>query len=51
MCKALRDASPPGYTAGKVPTSMAAGEEGKSAPLAGCEEIYERTGKKGIWRL
>ena len=39
MCKALRDASPPDYAAVKVPTLMAAGEEGKSAPLAGCEEI------------
>ena len=39
MCKARRDASPPDYAADKVPTLMVAREEGKSAPLAGCEEI------------
>ena len=28
----------------EMPTLMVAGEEDKSAPLAGCEEIYKRTG-------
>ena len=44
MCKALSDASPPDYAAIKMPTLIVAGEEDKSAPLAGCEEIYKRTG-------
>ena len=44
MCEALGGASPPDYAAIKMPTLMVAGEEDKSAPLAGCEEIFERTG-------
>ncbi|KAF6224383.1 hypothetical protein HO133_010960 [Letharia lupina] len=44
MCKALGGASPPDYAAIKMPTLMVAGEEDKSAPLAGCEEIFKRTG-------
>ena len=44
MGKAMRDASPPDYAAIKMPTLIVAADEDKSAPLAGCEEIYERTG-------
>lgn len=44
MCKALGGASPPDYAAIKVPTSMVAGKDDKSAPLTGCEEIFKRTG-------
>ena len=46
MSNALGDFSPPDYAAIKMPTSKVAGEEDKSAPLAGCEEIYRRTGGK-----
>lgn len=44
MCKALGGASLPDYAAIKIPTLMVAGEEDKSAPLAGCEEMFKRTG-------
>ena len=44
MYKALGGASPPDYAAIKMPTLMVAGEQDKSAPLTGCEEIYKRTG-------
>lgn len=46
MCKALGDASPPDYAAIEMPTLMVAGKEDKSAPVAGCEEIFKRTGGK-----
>ena len=44
MCKVMGGASPPDYAAIKMPTLMVAGEEDKSAPLAGCEEIFQKTG-------
>lgn len=46
MCKVIGGASPPDYAAIKIPTLLIAGSEDKSAPLAGCEEIYKRTGGK-----
>ena len=42
--QALGGASPPDHAAIKMPTLMVAGEEDKSAPLTGCEEIFKRTG-------
>lgn len=44
ICKALGGASLPDYAAIKISTLMVVGEEDKSAPLAGCEEMFKRTG-------
>ena len=43
--KAPRDPSPPEYAAIRMPTLMNAGYEDKSAPLAGCEEIFKKIGR------
>lgn len=47
MCKVIRDAKVPNYASIKIPTLIIAGDEDKSAPLAGCEEINKRIGSEG----
>lgn len=46
MCKVIGNAELPDYAAIEVPTLIIAGEEDKSAPLAGCEEIQKRIGSE-----
>ena len=46
MCNVVAKATPPDYGAIEIPTLLIAGDEDKSAPLAGCEEIFKRTGGK-----
>lgn len=46
MCKVIRDAKVPSYASINCPTLIIAGEEDKSAPLAGCEEINKRIGSE-----
>lgn len=44
MCRVIGSATAPDYAKIQVPVLVIAGEEDKSAPLAGCEEILERIG-------
>ncbi len=44
MCRVISSATPPNYAKIQVPVLMIAGEEDKSAPLQGCEEILKRIG-------
>ena len=44
MCKVVGGATAPDYASIKLPTLILAGEEDKSAPLTGCEDIQERIG-------
>ena len=44
MCKVVGNARVPDYGAIQIPTLIIAGEEDKSAPLAGCKTIHERIG-------
>ena len=44
MCKVVGCASIPNYASIRMPTLLIAGEEDKSAPMAGCEEIQRRIG-------
>ncbi|KAK3170772.1 hypothetical protein OEA41_002854 [Lepraria neglecta] len=46
MCRVIGGASVPDYEGIRMPTLLVAGREDKSAPLKGCETIYERTGGK-----
>lgn len=48
MCKVIANAykSPPKYEKVSCPTLIIAGEEDKSAPLAGCKKILEALGSK-----
>ena len=46
MCKVMGNAKVPDYAAVKIPVHIIAGEEDKSAPLAGCKEILERLGSE-----
>ena len=39
-CKAIENATPPEYAEVKCPVLIVAGEEDKSASVAGCEVIY-----------
>lgn len=40
LCRSLSTAQPADYAAVKAPFLLLAGEEDKSAPLAGCEHIF-----------
>ena len=44
MCNVVASAVAPKYEDIEIPTLVIAGDEDKSAPLAGCEEIFKRTG-------
>jgi len=44
MCRVISSATPPNYAKIQVPVLIIAGEEDKSAPLQGCEEILKRIG-------
>lgn len=46
MCKVVGGAKIPEYGKIRIPTLMIAGEEDKSAPLAGCEEIQSKIGSE-----
>ena len=47
MCKVVGGAQVPDYASIQIPTLLIAGDEDKSAPLAGCEEIQKRIGCEG----
>lgn len=44
MCRVIGSATPPDYAKIQVPVLIVAGDEDKSAPLQGCEEILRRIG-------
>lgn len=44
MCRVIGSATPPDYARIRAPVLIVAGEEDKSAPLKGCEEILRRVG-------
>ena len=44
MCRVIGSATPPHYAKIQVPVLIVAGEEDKSAPLQGCEDILRRIG-------
>ncbi|KAI9811777.1 MAG: hypothetical protein M1827_005322 [Pycnora praestabilis] len=44
LCRAIASAEAPDYGKIKVPALILAGEEDKSAPIEGCERIYESIG-------
>lgn len=44
MCRVIGSATPPDYAKIRVPVLVVAGDEDKSAPLQGCEEILRRIG-------
>lgn len=46
MCRVIGSATPPDYGKIRVPVLIIAGEEDKSAPLQGCEEILKRIGSE-----
>lgn len=46
MCAVVQSAKVPDYDKIKIPTLIIAGDEDKSAPLSGCEEIQRRIGSK-----
>ncbi|KAL6715223.1 hypothetical protein ACLMJK_007487 [Lecanora helva] len=49
MCKVVAGAEPPAYGDVRIPTLLVAGDEDKSAPLGGCETVFERMGgEKGM---
>ena len=43
-CRAIMEAAPPEYGAVTCPVLIVAGDEDKSAPVAGCEGIFDRLG-------
>lgn len=43
-CRAIELATPPEYSKVKCPLLIIAGDEDKSAPLAGCEKIFGQLG-------
>jgi pimeloyl-ACP methyl ester carboxylesterase len=43
-CRVIANAKPPNYAKIAVPVLILAGEEDKSAPLEGCEKMFEQMG-------
>lgn len=46
MCKVVGGAKVPDYPSIRIPTLIIAGDEDKSAPMAGCKEIQNRIGSE-----
>ncbi|KAJ6021809.1 Alpha/beta hydrolase fold-1 [Penicillium herquei] len=46
LCRALSTAQPANYAAVQAPFLLLAGEEDKSAPMAGCQHIFEHVSSK-----
>lgn len=42
LCKVIAEATPPKYNKVTCPLLIVAGEDDKSAPLQGCQSIYDR---------